>query len=66
MITATKRWFQRNRTGVAVGLGVIGVGYVAGQYVISKIIEAKDRMASDRMSKEKYKIIATAFGESGR
>lgn len=58
MISATRRWLQRNRTGVAIGVGVIGVGYVAGQYVLSKITEARERMAGNRIAKEKYKSFA--------
>ena len=57
MITATRRWLRRNRTGFAIGCGVIGVGYVAGQYVLSKISEARERMAGDRIAKEKYKFL---------
>ncbi|KAJ9371828.1 hypothetical protein DTO282F9_3207 [Paecilomyces variotii] len=52
MIGATKRWFRRNRKGLAVGFGVIGAGYLAGQYVLSKIAEARERMSSDRIAKE--------------
>lgn len=54
MISATRRWLRRNRTGFAIGCGVAGVGYVAGQYVLSKITEARERMAGDRIAKEKY------------
>lgn len=54
MIDASRRWLRRNRTGFAIGFGVIGVGYIAGQYVLSKITEAKERMAGDRIAKEKY------------
>lgn len=54
MIGATKRWFRRNRKGLAIGAGVVGVGYLAGQYVLSKISEARERMSSDRIAKEKY------------
>lgn len=53
MITATRRWFKRNRTPIAIGLGVLGTGYVAAQYVMSKLSEAKERMSSDRIAKEK-------------
>lgn len=53
MIAATRRWFRRNRTGLAIGAGVIGVGYVAGQYVLGKISEARQRMSEDRIAKEK-------------
>ncbi|OJI98986.1 hypothetical protein ASPVEDRAFT_38463 [Aspergillus versicolor CBS 583.65] len=52
MISATRRWFRRNRKTLAIGTGVIGVGYLAGQYVLSKISEARERMSSDRISRE--------------
>ncbi|KAL2865674.1 peroxisomal biogenesis factor 3 [Aspergillus lucknowensis] len=52
MISATRRWFRRNRKALAIGTGVIGVGYLAGQYVISKISEARERMSSDRIARE--------------
>ncbi|KAJ5198952.1 Peroxin-3 [Penicillium cf. griseofulvum] len=52
MIGATRRWFQRNRKGLAIGAGVIGAGYMAGQYVLSKISEARERMSSDRIARE--------------
>lgn len=54
MIAATRRWFRRNRTNIAIGAGVIGAGYVAGQYVLGKISEARQRMSEDRIAKEKY------------
>lgn len=53
MIAATRRWFRRNRTNLAIGAGVIGAGYVAGQYVLGKISEARQRMSEDRIAKEK-------------
>lgn len=53
MISATRRWFRRNKTPIAVGLGVVGVGYVATQYVLGKISEARERMSSDRIAREK-------------
>ena len=53
MIAATRRWFRRNRTNLAIGAGVIGVGYIAGQYVLGKISEARQRMSEDRIAKEK-------------
>ena len=56
MIAATRRWFRRNRTNLAIGAGVIGVGYVAGQYVLGKISEARQRMSEDRIAKEKYAV----------
>lgn len=52
MIGATRRWFRRNRRGLAIGAGIIGLGYVAGQYVLSKFTEARERMTSDRIAKE--------------
>ena len=54
MISATRRWFRRNRTPIAIGLGVLGVGYVATQYILSKISDARERMSSDRIAREKY------------
>jgi len=54
MISATRRWFRRNRTPIAIGVSVIGVGYVATQYVLSKISDARERMSSDRIAREKY------------
>ena len=53
MITTTRRWLRRNRTGFAIGFGIVGIGYLAGQYVVSKITEVRDRMTSDRIAKEK-------------
>lgn len=52
MISATRRWFRRNRTPIAIGVGVIGAGYLATQYVLSKINDARERMSSDRIAKE--------------
>lgn len=53
MIGAARRWFRRNRKGLAIGAGVLGAGYLAGQYVLSKIVEARERMSSDRIAREK-------------
>lgn len=53
MIGGAKRWFQRNRKGLAIGAGVLGAGYLAGQYVLTKISEARERMSSDRIAREK-------------
>jgi peroxin-3 len=53
MIGATRRWFRRNRTPIAIGVGVVGAGYVVTQYVLSKINDARERMSSDRIAKEK-------------
>ncbi|KKA28277.1 hypothetical protein TD95_001860 [Thielaviopsis punctulata] len=52
MLEATRRWFQRNRTPVAVGVGVLGAGYVAAQYVVGKINDARERLSSERVAKE--------------
>ena len=54
MITASRRWFRRNRTNLAIGVGVVGAGYLAGQYVLGKIQEARQRMSEDKTAKEKY------------
>lgn len=54
MLVATRRWFRRNRTPIAVGVGVVGAGYLATQYVLAKINDARERMSSDRVAKEKY------------
>ena len=53
MIGVTKRWFQRNRRGLAIGASVIGAGYLAGQYALSKLSEARERMSSDKIAREK-------------
>ncbi|KAK8139233.1 peroxin-3 [Apiospora sp. TS-2023a] len=52
MLSATRRWLRRNRTPVAIGVGVVGAGYLATQYVLNKINNARERMSSDRISKE--------------
>ncbi|KAK5663967.1 hypothetical protein OQA88_179 [Cercophora sp. LCS_1] len=52
MFAATRRWFRRNRTPIAIGVGVVGAGYVVTQYVLSKINDARERMSSDRIAKE--------------
>ncbi|KEZ41534.1 Peroxin-3 family protein [Scedosporium apiospermum] len=52
MFAATRRWFRRNRTPIAVGFGIVGAGYVVTQYVISRINDARERMSSDRIAKE--------------
>ena len=54
MISATRRWFRRNRGGIAVAAGVVGATYLAGQYVMGKLAEARERMAADRLAREKY------------
>ncbi|KFY77851.1 hypothetical protein V499_02853 [Pseudogymnoascus sp. VKM F-103] len=52
MISATRRWFRRNRTPIAIGVGVLGAGYMAAQYVMGKLSDARERMSSDRIAKE--------------
>ena len=53
MLAATRRWFRRNRTPIAIGVGVVGAGYVATNYVLGKLRDARERMSSDRIAKEK-------------
>ena len=53
MFSATRRWFRRNRTPLAVGVGVLGAGYLVANYVVSKINETRERMSSDRIAKDK-------------
>lgn len=53
MFAATRRWFRRNRTSLAVGAGTIGAVYLAGQYAWGKWLEARQRMGEDRIAKEK-------------
>jgi peroxin-3 len=53
MISATRRWLKRHRTGIAIGAGVVGATYLAGQYVIGKINEARERMQMDKIAKDK-------------
>ncbi|KAK0630705.1 Peroxin-3 [Bombardia bombarda] len=52
MFAATRRWFRRNKTPIAIGLGVVGAGYVVTHYVLSKLNDARERMSSDRIAKE--------------
>lgn len=54
MLAATKRWFNRNRTPLAIGVGVVGAGYVVTGYILNKLQDARERMSSDRIAKEKY------------
>lgn len=53
MIAASRRWFKRYRTPVAVGAGVIGCSYLATQYLFGKILDARIRVTSDRIAQEK-------------
>lgn len=53
MFAATRQWFRRHRTPIAVGVGIVGAGYVATQYVLAKLNDARERMSSDRIAKEK-------------
>ncbi|KAI3337182.1 Peroxin-3 [Xylariaceae sp. AK1471] len=52
MLSATRQWFRRNRTPIAIGVGIVGTGYLATQYVLNKINDARERMSSDRIAKE--------------
>ncbi|KAK7707316.1 peroxin [Botryosphaeria dothidea] len=52
MISATRRWFRRNRTNFAVGAGVLGAGYLAGQYLLGKLTEARQRISDERIARE--------------
>ncbi|KAK4123190.1 Peroxin-3 [Parathielavia appendiculata] len=52
MLAATRRWFRRNRTPIAIGVGVVGVGYVVSSYIVGKLRDARERMSSDRIAKE--------------
>lgn len=53
MFAATRRWFRRNRTPIAISVGVVGAGYVVTQYVLNKLNDARERMSGDRIAKEK-------------
>ncbi|KAM0251956.1 hypothetical protein ACHAQJ_007930 [Trichoderma viride] len=52
MLSSARRWMRRNRTPIAIGVGVVGAGYAVTQYVLSKINDARERMSSDRIAKE--------------
>ncbi|KAL2145110.1 hypothetical protein VTI28DRAFT_7860 [Corynascus sepedonium] len=52
MLAATRRWFRRNRTPLAIGAGVVGAGYLVTNYVLGKLRDARERMSSDRIAKE--------------
>ncbi|RKF55482.1 Peroxisomal biogenesis factor 3 [Erysiphe neolycopersici] len=52
MISASRRWFRRHRTPIAIGVGVIGFGYVATQYLLGKIQDARERINNDRIARE--------------
>jgi len=53
MLSAARRWFGKNRTPIAVGVGILGAGYFAAQYLVSKIRDDRERMGSERIAKEK-------------
>jgi peroxin-3 len=53
MFAATRGWFRRNRSKIAIGTAVVGGTYLVGQYVLGKIQEARDRSQMDRIAKEK-------------
>lgn len=50
MFQSVKNFVKRNRTNIAIGVGLAGAAYI---YARSKVTEAKDRMSSDRIAKEK-------------
>ncbi|KAF8472453.1 Peroxin-3 [Kalaharituber pfeilii] len=52
MFTSVKNFIKRNKTNIAIGVGLAGAAYVV---VRSKFSEAKDRMSSDRIAKENLK-----------
>ncbi|KAL1303842.1 hypothetical protein AAFC00_000299 [Neodothiora populina] len=52
MFAATRRWFRRNRTPLAVGAGTLGAVYLAGQYAWGKWLEARQRMSEERIAKD--------------
>ncbi|KAK2009826.1 peroxin-3 [Colletotrichum eremochloae] len=52
MLEATRQWFRRHRTPLAIGVGVVGAGYIVTQYVLGKVNDARERMGSDRIAKE--------------
>ncbi|KAL2200956.1 Peroxin-3 [Corynascus similis CBS 632.67] len=52
MLASTRRWFRRNRTPLAIGVGVVGAGYLVTNYVLGKLRDARERMSSDRIAKE--------------
>jgi peroxin-3 len=53
MLAATRRWLRRNRTTIAIGVGIVGAGYIVTSYVLDKLRDARERMSSDRIAKEK-------------
>ncbi|KAK3313860.1 peroxisomal biogenesis factor 3-like protein [Apodospora peruviana] len=52
MFAATRCWFRRNRTPIAISVGVVGAGYVVTNYILNKLNDARERMSSDRIAKE--------------
>jgi peroxin-3 len=57
MYQATRNFFKRNRTNLAIGVGLAGAGYLAVQYIGTKLSEARSRMMSDRVAREKYVLV---------
>ena len=57
MFSSARGWLRKNRTPIAIGIGVVGAGYAVTQYVLSKISDARERMSSDRIAKEKYDVL---------
>ncbi|KAF8457961.1 Peroxin-3 [Terfezia claveryi] len=52
MFQSVKNFVRRNRTNIAIGVGIAGAAYL---YARSKVTEAKDRMSGDRRAKEYLK-----------
>lgn len=54
MFSATRKWFRRNRTPLAIGAAVVGGTYLVGGYVLGKINDARERAQLDKIAKDKY------------
>ena len=57
MLSATRRWLRKNRTGIAIGAAVVGGTYLVGQYVVGKLNESRERAQLDRIAKDKYVLL---------
>lgn len=53
MLGGIKRWFRRNQTLIAVGVGVVGAGYVVKEFVVAKLKQVQERNRLLRMQDEK-------------
>ena len=54
MLSASRRWLQRYRAPLAVGVGIVSATYVAAQYVVGRMEEARERLTSERLAKDKW------------